>query len=120
MSNQFESGEDLSPTKRALLALKQMQSKLEALEKEKHEPIAIVGIGCRFPQAGDRPEDFWQMLIEGKSGITEVPADRWDIDAYYNSNVNTPGKMYSRYGGCLLYTSPSPRDVEESRMPSSA
>ncbi len=99
MSNQFESGEDLSPTKRALLALKQMQSKLEALEKEKHEPIAIVGIGCRFPQAGDRPEDFWQMLLEGKSGITEVPADRWDINAYYNANVNTPGKMYSRYGG---------------------
>ncbi len=99
MSNQFEPGEDLSPTKRALLALKQMQSKLEAWEKAKNEPIAIVGIGCRFPQLCDRPEDFWQLLIDGKSGITEVPADRWDIDAYYNDDANTPGKMYSRYGG---------------------
>ena len=99
MSNQFEPGEDLSPTKRALLALKQMQSKLEAWEKAKNEPIAIVGIGCRFPQLCDRPEDFWQLLIDGKSPITEVPADRWDINAYYDSEANTPGKMYSRYGG---------------------
>ncbi len=99
MIERFETKEDLSPTKRALLALKQMQSKLEALEREKNEPIAIIGLGCRFPQAGDRPEDFWQMLIDGKSGITEVPADRWDIDAYYNLDANTPGKMYSRYGG---------------------
>jgi len=99
MSNQFEPGEDLSPTKRAWTALKQMQSKLEAWEKAKNEPIAIVGIGCRFPQLCDRPEDFWQLLIDGKSPITEVPADRWDNDAYYDSEANTPGKMYSRYGG---------------------
>lgn len=99
MSDRFELGEDLSPTKRALLALKQMQSKLEALEKAKNEPIAIVGIGCRFPPLCDRPEDFWQLLIEGKSGISEVRCDRWDIDAYYNDDANTPGKMYSRYGG---------------------
>ncbi len=70
MIDRSEPGGDLSPTKRALLALKQMQSKLEALEKAKNEPIAIVGIGCRFPQEGDRPEDFWQMLVDGKSGIT--------------------------------------------------
>ncbi len=99
MSNHFEPAEGLSPTKRALLALKQMQSKLEALERAKNEPIAIVGIGCRFPQSSDRPEDFWQMLIDGKSGITEVPPDRWDIDAYYDLDANTPGKMYTRYGG---------------------
>jgi acyl transferase domain-containing protein len=99
MIDRSEPGEDLSPTKRALLALKQMQSKLEALEKANNEPIAIVGIGCRFPSQCDRPEDFWQLLIEGKSGITEVPSDRWDIEAYYNPDATTPGKMYSRYGG---------------------
>lgn len=99
MLDRLEPGEDLSPTKRALLALKQMQSKLEALEKAKNEPIAIVGVGCRFPQLCDRPEDFWQLLIDGKSAITEVPSDRWDIDAYYSADATTPGKMYTRYGG---------------------
>ncbi len=103
MIDRLEPKEGLSPTKRALLALKQMQSKLDALEQAKNEPIAIVGIGCRFPQSGDRPEDFWQLLIEGKCGITEVPADRWDIDAYYNSDANAPGKMYARYGGFVAH-----------------
>lgn len=56
---------------------------------------------CRFPPLCDRPEDFWQLLIEGKSGISEVRCDRWDIDAYYNDDANTPGKMYSRYGGFI-------------------
>ena len=58
MSNQFEPGSDLSPTKRAWTALKQMQSKLEAWEKAKTEPIAIVGIGCRFPQLERSPGRF--------------------------------------------------------------
>ena len=83
-----------------------MQSKLEAFEKAKNEPIAIVGIGCRFPQLCDRPEDFWQLLIDGKSPITEVPADRWDNDAYYDSEANTPGDRFwvQRFGSSVVAT----------------
>ncbi len=84
---------ELSPTKKALLALKQMQSKLEALEQAKHEPIAIIGIGCRFPGA-DNPEEFWQLLQNGKDAIIETPAERWDKSDYY-----APGKTCTTYGG---------------------
>jgi len=89
---------DLSSTKRALLALKQLQSKLEACERAQNGPIAIIGMGCRFPGGADGPASFWQLL-HGVDAITEVPKERWDIDAYYDSDPNTPGKMYTRYGG---------------------
>lgn len=64
------------------------------------EPIAIIGIGCRFPGA-DSPQAFWQLLSQGVDAITEIPADRWHIDEFYDRNPETPGKMNSRYGGFL-------------------
>ena len=68
---------ELSATKKALLALRQMQSKLDALEQAKREPIAIVGMGCRFPGANS-PEEFWQLLQDGKDAVTSIPIDRSD------------------------------------------
>ena len=99
MLDNLEQTETLSTTKRALLALKQMKSKLEALERAKNEPVAIVGMGCRLPGNVQNPEDFWQLLENGVDAIGEVPQDRWDINAYYEANLNTPGKIYTRYGG---------------------
>lgn len=64
------------------------------------EPIAIVGIGCRFPGAKD-PEAFWQLLRDGVDAITETPADRWDINAFYDPDPDVPGKMNTRWGGFL-------------------
>lgn len=64
------------------------------------EPIAIIGIGCRFPGAKN-PESFWQLLRNGVDAITEVPKQRWDIDALYDSKPATPGKMNTRWGGFL-------------------
>ncbi|MDJ0843672.1 type I polyketide synthase [Crocosphaera sp.] len=64
------------------------------------EPIAITGIGCRFPGASD-PQAFWQLLSQGIDAITEIKSDRWNIDEFYDSNPETPGKISSRYGGFL-------------------
>lgn len=64
------------------------------------EPIAIIGVGCRFPGAKD-PESFWQLLRNGVDAISEVPKDRWDIDAFYDPEPGTPGKMSTRWGGFL-------------------
>ncbi len=62
------------------------------------EPIAIIGIGCRFPGANG-PEAFWKMLCDGVDAIREVPADRWDADSYHDPRPSRPGKMVTRWGG---------------------
>lgn len=64
------------------------------------EPIAIVGIGCRFPGANG-PEAFWKLLSEGIEAISEVPASRWNLEKYYDTDPAAPGKMISRHGGFL-------------------
>ena len=64
------------------------------------DAIAIIGMGCRFPGA-DNPEQFWQMLRDGIDGISEVPADRWDVQQWYEPERATPGKMNTRWGGFL-------------------
>ncbi|MGV2829404.1 beta-ketoacyl synthase N-terminal-like domain-containing protein, partial [Myxosarcina sp. GI1(2024)] len=89
----------ISPIKRAVWALENMQAQLDFIEYSKREPIAIVGVGCRFPGGADNPEAFWQLLHDGVNTIAEVPSDRWDIDMYYDPNPDTPGKMHTRYGG---------------------
>ncbi|MBD2522076.1 type I polyketide synthase [Nostoc sp. FACHB-133] len=99
--SQMESIDQLSPSQRALLALKELRAKIDAMERAKTEPIAIVGMACRFPGGADDPETFWQILRDGTDAIVEVPSDRWDIDAYYDPNPDRPGKMSSRYGGFL-------------------
>lgn len=65
------------------------------------DPIAIIGIGCRFPGGVDSPGSFWELLKSGADGIIEVPSDRWDINRFYDSNPSTLGKMYVRAGGFL-------------------
>lgn len=69
-------------------------------KKSLTEPIAIIGIACRFPSA-DNTDAFWQLLKDGVDAVTEVPAQRWDINAFYDPNLTTPGKMNTRWGGFL-------------------
>ncbi|MFQ5984071.1 MAG: aminotransferase class III-fold pyridoxal phosphate-dependent enzyme [Alphaproteobacteria bacterium] len=64
------------------------------------DPIAIIGIGCRFPQA-DTPAAFWQLLRNGVDAIKEVPADRWDVERFFDPDPETPGRMNTRWGGFL-------------------
>jgi acyl transferase domain-containing protein/acyl-CoA synthetase (AMP-forming)/AMP-acid ligase II/acyl carrier protein len=62
------------------------------------DPIAIVGMGCRFPGAPDLKR-FWHLLRNGVDAITEVPAERWDVEALYDREPGVPGKMCSKWGG---------------------
>jgi acyl transferase domain-containing protein/NADPH:quinone reductase-like Zn-dependent oxidoreductase/acyl carrier protein len=62
------------------------------------EPLAVVGLGCRMPQAND-PEGLWSLLSQGICAITEVPVDRWNAAAIFDSVIGTPGKMNTRHGG---------------------
>jgi acyl transferase domain-containing protein/acyl-CoA synthetase (AMP-forming)/AMP-acid ligase II len=74
--------------------------KMASQNQKENEAIAIIGIGCRFPGANG-PEAFWQLLHDGVDAISEVPAFRWNADAFYDPNSNQPGKMNTRWGGFL-------------------
>ena len=65
------------------------------------EPIAIIGLGCRFPYGASNPEAFWDLLCHGVDAITEVPAERWDVRRFYDPDPDKPGKTYVKHGGFL-------------------
>src|SRR5512141_263616 len=91
----------LTPTQRAILELRQLRAKLDEHERRRTEPIAIVGIGCRFPGGADSPDAFWRLLHDGVDAVREVPSDRWDVNRFYDPNPDAPGKMSTRWGGFL-------------------
>ncbi|MBX2802935.1 MAG: SDR family NAD(P)-dependent oxidoreductase [Myxococcales bacterium] len=66
-----------------------------------HEPVAIVGAACRFPGGVNDLDALWALLERGGDAITEVPSDRFDIDAVYAAGRGTPGTTYSRHGGFI-------------------
>ncbi|MCB0082060.1 MAG: type I polyketide synthase, partial [Caldilineaceae bacterium] len=84
----------------AYLVIQDLKAQLKAAEEGNREPIAIIGLGCRFPGALD-PEAFWQLLRDGVDATREIPKERWDIDAYYDPAPDTPGKMNVRRGAFL-------------------
>jgi len=65
------------------------------------EPIAVIGMSCRFPGGCSSPEAFWEFLKNKGDGVRDVPAERWDIEDYYDPEPGTPGKMYLRQANFL-------------------
>ena len=63
------------------------------------EPIAVIGMSCRYPGGIDSPERFWQLLVQGRDVIREGPHGRWDVDAFYDPDVDVPGRCTSRWAG---------------------
>lgn len=86
---------------KAYVELQKSRVQVRELRSRQTEPIAIVGMSCRFPGGADHLNAYWNLLKEGKSGIKKIPSDRWDVNAYYDSDFNAPGKMYVRSGGFL-------------------
>ena len=87
--------------RQALDALAKMRARLEAAERAKTEPIAIVGIGCRLPGGVRDAASFWALLAKGVDAVSEVPADRWDAAALYDPDPRARGKMGTRWGAFL-------------------
>ncbi len=85
------------------------------------EPIAVIGMSCRFPGGANNIEEYWKFLERGGDGIIEVPRTRWEIDQYYDPDPAVPGKIITKLGGfldidisqfdCELFGM-SPREVE--------
>lgn len=95
------SGQDRAQLARALAALRELRTRLEAVESARREPIAIIGMGCRFPGGADSPEAFWRLLRDGVDAVTEVGRDRWPAEELYDPNPDAPGKAATRWGALL-------------------
>jgi len=88
-----------APSIRCRRGVRRMRAKAGGIRALNSEPIAIVGIGCRYPGGVHDAESFWHLLHHGVDAITQVPAERWDVEAFYDPNPETPGKTYTRWGG---------------------
>ena len=65
------------------------------------QPIAIIGIGCRFPGQCDSPQAYWDLLQAGRDAISLTPSDRWSLDQFYCPTDTRPGKTQSKWGGYI-------------------
>ncbi len=72
--------EYLARLREALVMLRKVRSERDDLLKEKFEPIAVIGLACRFPGGGNDPEGYWQALIDGVDAIREVVPERFSSD----------------------------------------
>jgi phthiocerol/phenolphthiocerol synthesis type-I polyketide synthase D len=106
-----------TPDRRAIIAealhkIDDLTARLEIAEKAGTEPIAVIGMGCRLPGGVDSPEQFWDLLRDGRSGIVRVPPERWDADALFTEDHTVPGTICNREGGFLTSWQPDEFDAE--------
>ena len=98
MNSSNPSVRKISSTKLALLA-REVRSDARTFNVLRSEPIAVIGMGCRFPGGATGPAAYWGVLEKGVDAIREVPADRFNIHDYYDPDISVPGKIVTKYGG---------------------
>ncbi len=97
--------------KQALLKIRELRAELAELRRGHAEtdaeniagaePIAVVGMDCRFPGGSNSPAAYWEFLNSGRDPIAEIPSDRWDVARYFDPDPSRPGKSYVKEGGFL-------------------
>ena len=87
--------------KQALRELKKSKDSVQRFEQERYEPIAVIGVGCRFPGGANTPERFWEILENGEDVITEMVDERWSADDLYDPDPEAEGKLYTKASGLV-------------------
>ena len=90
----------LSALQKAAATIGRLNARIKSLESKNSDPIAIVGLACRGPGA-ENADQLWEMISKGQHGITDVPANRWDVNQYFDPRPGVPGKSCTRKGGFI-------------------
>ena len=87
--------------KTALLEIERMEAELQEVESSRYAPIAVIGLGCRFPGGANSPESYWKSLCDGVDAIREVPPGRWNMEDYGRLGLDEHEQSFCRQAGFL-------------------
>jgi acyl transferase domain-containing protein len=78
-----------------------LRQRVQDLQSGNGEPVAIVGVGCRFPGGSNTPSAFWKSLVSGECAVRDTSDERWSSAEYYHPDANVAGKIYNQHAGLI-------------------
>jgi acyl transferase domain-containing protein/NADPH:quinone reductase-like Zn-dependent oxidoreductase/acyl carrier protein/NADP-dependent 3-hydroxy acid dehydrogenase YdfG len=87
--------------RKSFTIIQQLKKQLAEADQRSPEPIAVIGMACRFPGGAGTPEAFWRVLASGADTVGEIPSDRWSWRQFYNADPKVAGTHYVRHGSFL-------------------